>query len=187
MGLSGCGGVEEFEGADELDLVGRADVVFLDAVGDVVFDLLYGELAGFEVIVIEEELSESVFVGFDGAPAVSSQEEFLFEGGDCAFVFWILASFGFWRMRSIGRYGEVLRDVLSGLEGPVEGFGGQVALEESEGGVGVRDFPDFVVGVPAAAVDVVDGVQVLADEFLGQVQGDVEGVVFDEGEGDARG
>lgn len=52
-GLSCGGGVEEFEGADELDLVCRADALFLDAVCDVVFDLLDGELGGFEVVVVE--------------------------------------------------------------------------------------------------------------------------------------
>lgn len=52
-GLACGGGVEEFEGADELDLVRCADAMFLDAVCDVVFDLFDGELGGFEVVVVE--------------------------------------------------------------------------------------------------------------------------------------
>ncbi len=49
-----CGsGVEEFKGADELDLVCRAIVMFWDVVYDVVFDLLDSALRGFEVVVIQ--------------------------------------------------------------------------------------------------------------------------------------
>lgn len=185
-GLPCGGGVKNLEGADELDLVCCADAVFLNAMCDVVFDLLDGELARFEVVVVEEELSESVFVGFDGAPAISAQEEFLFEGGQSAFVPWIFADFGFGRLRH-ERHGEVLWDVVAGLEGPVQNVGGQVSLEESESSMSVGNFPGFMGGVPSAPVNVVNGMQVLADELLGQMKGDVVGVIFDEAKDDARG
>lgn len=131
-------------------------------------------------------MSEGVFVGFDGAPAISAQEEFLFEGGQGAFVLWVFADFGLGPLRH-ERQREVLWDVVSGLEGPVEDFGGQVVMEESEGSMGVGDFPGFTGGVPSAPVDIVNGMQVLADELLGQVEGDVVGVVFGEAKDDTWG
>ncbi len=107
----------------------------------------------------------------------------MFEGGQGAFVLWVFADFGSGRPRH-ERHEEVLWDVVARLENPVQDFDGQVLLKELEGSVVVRDFPGFADGVPSAPVDVMDAMQVLADESLGQVEGDVVGVVFNGGRDD---